>query len=126
LRIGKEALLRDCGAGGADANMPIFEKHPPCAFGSDLPDNGCEAPGVGEFEEVLLCEWHIKEVEASEVREHWEEVDLYLDMWLKVAHAKSNLTLSRLLRYAQLEAKVEQEYERKTLKRAVRVGRYEI
>jgi hypothetical protein len=68
---------------------------------------------VAEFGCVLLCELHIKEVEARKQREHWEEVDLYLNMWLKIAHARSNVTLLRLLRYAQLEAEAEREYEHK-------------
>ena len=118
--------MSDCGAVGADADMWISARRPLCAFGSELPNGGCRNPGVAEFGGVLLCERHIEEVEAREEREHWEEVDLYLDMWLKIARARSNATLSRFLRYAQLEAKVEREYERKALERAVRVGRYRV
>jgi hypothetical protein len=122
----KEALLSDCGTVGAATDMSISEKRPPCAFGSDLPSGGCGNPGVAEFEGVLLCERHIEEVEVREEREHWEEVALYLDMWLKIARARSNATLSRFLRYAQLEAKAERECERKALERAVRAGRYRV
>ena len=116
--------MSDRGAGGAGTDTSISEKRSPCAFGSNLPNGGCGDPGVAEFEGVLLCERHIEEVEAREEREHWEEVDLYLDMWLKIARARSNATLSRFLWYAQLEAKVERECERKALERAVRAGRY--
>lgn len=114
--------MRERSAVGSVA--PISTKRDPCAFGSDLADGACTDPGVALFGRVLLCERHIEEVEAREQREHWEEVDLYLDMWLKIAHARGNETLSRLLRYAQLEAKAEREYERKSLKRAVKAGRY--
>lgn len=99
-------LTADTGASG-----PVSAKRAPCAFGSDLPDEGCKNPGVAQFGCVLLCERHVEEVEARERREHWEEVDLYLNMWLKISHARGNVTLSRLLRYAQLEAKAEREYE---------------
>jgi hypothetical protein len=115
--------LSDRGAVGTDADVLRSEKRPSCTFGSHLPNGGCGNPAVAEFGRVLLCERHIKEVEARERREHWEEVDLYLNMWLKIAHARSNATLSRLLRYAQLEAKAEREYERKALERAVKAGR---
>ena len=118
--------MSDRGAVGADTDMLISAKRSPCAFGSDLPNGGCGNPGVAEFEGALLCERHIEEVEAREEREHWEEVDLYLDMWLKIARARSNATLSRFLRYAQLEARVERECERQALERAVRAGRYRV
>lgn len=108
---------------GDGSGGPVSAKRVTCAFGSDLPDDGCGNLGVAQFGCVLLCERHVEEVEARERREHWEEVDLYLNMWLKIAHARSNVTLSRLLRYARLEAKVEREYERKALVRAIRAGR---
>jgi hypothetical protein len=123
LPFGKEAVLSDRGTVGRDADMPIPAKRPTCAFGGDLPNGGCGNPGVAEFGCVLLCERHFEEAEARERIEHWEEVDLCLDMWLKIAHVRSNATLSRLLRYAQLEAKAEREYGRKALERAVKAGR---
>lgn len=77
------------------------------------------------FGHVLLCERHIKEAEAREQREHWEEVNLYLDLWDKVAHARENTTLSRLLRYARLEAQTDKEFARESIEKAVKSGRRE-
>ena len=87
------------------------------------PDGGCDSRGVDRYGSTLLCERHVKEVEARERKDHWEEIDIYLNMWTKIAHARGNEMLLRLLRCAQLEARGDREYERKALERAIEAGR---
>ena len=87
------------------------------------PDGGCDSLGVDRYGSTLLCERHVKEVEARERKDHWEEIDIYLNMWTKIAHARGNEMLLRLLRCAQLEARGDREFERKALERAIEAGR---
>lgn len=106
-----------------DAPVPTSVRGQACRFGNGTPDGACGNRGVERFGSTLLCERHIKEVEARERKEHWEEVDTYLSMWTRVAHARGNETLLRLLRYARLEALSDRECERQALERAVETGR---
>ena len=50
----------------------------------------------------------------EENEEHWTEVELFLEMWDRVAYSWNNKTLLRLARYARLEAEAEKEIERRS------------
>lgn len=76
-----------------------------------------------KFGRTLLCERHAEEIESGVRADHWEKVHLYLDLWLKVATARENETLARLLRYTRLEARVERDLERQALESEARNGR---
>lgn len=63
---------------------------------------------------VIELGW-VRQVEEAQKRdEHWTEVDLFLEMWDRVAHSWGNDTLKRLARYARLEAETEREIERRS------------
>ena len=108
---------------GPDASVSAYAKQHACGFGRDSTDGACEQRGVEEFEGLLPCERHVKEAEARERKDHWEEVDVYLSMWTKIAQARGNETLLRLLEYAQIEARTDRMHARKVLERAMGAGR---
>ncbi len=58
--------------------------------------------------------WARQVEEAKKRDEHWTEVDLFLEMWDRVAQSWGNDTLKRLARYARLEAETEREMERRS------------
>lgn len=119
----KEISLGDRDVVGVNAPVLTSARGQACELGNGTPDGGCGNRGVEMFGSTLLCERHAKEVEARERNEHWEEVNVYLNMWTKVAYARGNETLLRLLRYARLEARGDRECERKALERAIETGR---
>ena len=56
-------------------------------------------------------------------REHWEEVDLFLEMWHEIARAWGNETLLRLARYARLEVEAERLLLAQSAERAANAPR---
>ncbi len=63
---------------------------------------------------VIELGWARQVEEAKKRDEHWTEVDLFLEMWDRVARSWGNDTLKRLARYARLEAETEREMERRS------------
>ncbi len=63
---------------------------------------------------VIELGWARQVEEAKKRDEHWTEVDLFLEMWDRVAQSWGNDTLKRLARYARLEAETEREMERRS------------
>lgn len=73
------------------------------AHGEGLPDDpgGSEnAPGVDR----RASRSRDVDTESKRWEEHWEEVDLLLEMWQRVARSWDNETLLRLVRSAMAEA----------------------
>jgi hypothetical protein len=105
-----------------NTRVPASPKGHTCGFGNGIPDGDCGGQGVEMFGSILLCERHLKEAEARERKDHREEVDIYLSMWAKIAQARGNETLLRLLRYAQIEARTDRMYERRAQERAISAG----
>lgn len=110
--------------GEVEASASVSANGHVCEFGTERAGGkeACGGPGAVKFGRILLCEQHAKEVEAGGRADHWEEVHLYLDLWLGVAEARENETLSRLLRYARLEARTEQRLEQQAPQSAARNG----
>ena len=98
--------------GAAKAEAPVFAETSKVADGLvGLPARRADCPGGAQ---VIDLDRSRRQEGDADREEHWEEVELVLEMWDRVARAWDNDTLVRLARYARLEAATERDLERKT------------
>jgi hypothetical protein len=100
------------------------EERSHCAFGCGSGNGArCGAAGTVVFGSLLLCEEHARMAERHAYREDWEESVIYLGLWKKVAVARENNLLTRLLEEARIEAEAERERALRALETEIKAGK---